>query len=107
MNEPVPLKGSRTLHEEQVIEGGSVTNFVELEFHEQRHRAHTARWLAYLFVGLMAFSIGTHYLAIVVLELYGMGSAAERLGSIYHSWLPVVSSLASAAATYYFTRAKS
>lgn len=107
MNEPIPLTGGRTLQEDQVIEGGSVLNFVDLEFHEGRHRAHTARWLAYLFVGLMAFSIGIHYLAIVVLELYGLPNAAERLGTIYHSWLPVVSSLVSAAATYYFTKAKS
>jgi hypothetical protein len=107
MNEPVPLKGGRLPEEDQLIDGGSVLDFVDLEFHAAKHRAHTARWLAYLFVGLLALSIGIHYFATVVLEIYGMSSAAERLGTIYNSWLPVVSSLVSAAATYYFTREKS
>jgi hypothetical protein len=49
MNEPIPLTGGRTLQEDQVIEGGSVLNFVDLEFHEGKHRAHTADgWLIYL-----------------------------------------------------------
>jgi hypothetical protein len=104
MSEPTSHTKNRSLDDEQPIEGGEVFDFVDLHFHAAKHRAHTARWLAYLFVALLAISIGIHYIATTILEIYGMSAAAERLGAIYNSWLPVVSSLVSAAATYYFTK---
>lgn len=104
MSESTPNIKNRYADDEQPIEGGEVFDFVDLHFQAAKHRAHTARWLAYLFVALLATSIGIHYLATTILEIYGMSVAAERLGGVFNSWLPVVSSLVSAAATYYFTR---
>ena len=106
MSESVPLTDNKRLEEEQPIEGGAVVGFEDLQFHEAKHRAHTARWLAYLFVALLAFSIAVHYVTTVALEVYGLSSAADKLAIIYHSWLPVIASLVSAAATYYFTKEK-
>jgi hypothetical protein len=105
MSDPVPLKPARQ-GEDELIDGGSVEGFKELEFHEGRHRADTARRLAYLFVILLAASVGVHYLATVVLELSDKSQAAERLGAIFNSWLPVISSLVGAAAAYYFAKEK-
>jgi hypothetical protein len=106
MIEPAPLKEIKPSEEDQPIDGGSIVGFEELHFHEGKHRAYTARWLAYLFLGLLAFSIAIHYATTVVMELYGLSAAADKLAIIYHSWLPVVASLVSAAATYYFTKEK-
>jgi hypothetical protein len=106
MSEPAPLRSSR-LNEEEIIDGGSIVGFTDLEFHEAKHRAHTARWLAYLFVAMLALSVCVHYVATVVLELYGMSAGAERLAGIFNSWLPVISSLVGAAAAYYFAKEKS
>lgn len=106
MSDPVPLRSNRQ-SEEDVIDGGSVEGFEELEFHEGRHRADTARRLAYLFVILLGASVGIHYLATVLLEIYEKPQAAEKLAGIFNSWLPVVSSLVGAAAAYYFAKEKS
>lgn len=100
------LKEVRTGHQvqEEPIEGGYVGELRELEFHETKHRADTARRLAYLLVLILALSIGLHYVATIVLILFGKADATENLSKIFNVWLPVISSLVSAAATYYFTR---
>jgi hypothetical protein len=105
-NEPVQLRSNKPA-EDELIDGGTVEGFKDLEFHEAKHRADTARWLAYLFVLLLAASVLAHYVATVLLEIYGRTSATEKLSGIFNSWLPVISSLVSAAATYYFTKEKS
>lgn len=91
---------------EQPIEGGYVGELTELEFHEAKHRAETARRLAFLLVWIMAITVGVHYIATGVLTSLGKGEATEGLAKIFNMWLPVISALVSAAGTYYFTREK-
>jgi hypothetical protein len=91
------------------IEGGSVSKFEyypKVEFHEAEHRAHTARRLAYWLVIILGVSIVAHYVSTMVLEIYGKHEAAESLGTIFNTWLPVISGLVGGATTYYFTREK-
>jgi hypothetical protein len=44
-----------------VIEGGAVERVTDLPFEERRHRAKTARTLAYLLVDILAATIGLRY----------------------------------------------
>jgi hypothetical protein len=41
-----------------------------------------------------------------ILAFAGKEEALKNLSSIFNAWLPAISSLVSAAATYYFTRDK-
>lgn len=91
---------------EEAIEAGYVGELEDLPFHEARHRAETARRLAFLLVWIMAISVGLHYIATAVLAVWGKADTAESLAKIFNIWLPVISSLVSAAGTYYFTREK-
>jgi|SRR5882724_8210750 hypothetical protein len=89
------------------IEGGYIRPFDDVPFHEARHRAETARRLAFLLVWVLAVSVGLHYAATATLEIWGKATAVESLAKIFNMWLPVISALASAAGTYYFTRERS
>lgn len=92
---------------EEIIDAGLVEEADEpLEFREAKHRADTARRLAYILVGTMAFSVALHYMATGILGALGKDSAVENLSKIFNAWLPVISSLVGSAATYYFTREK-
>ncbi len=51
-------------------------------------------------------SLGTHYLLTAILAFGGKEEAIKNLNSIFNAWLPAVSSLVSAAVTYYFTKEK-
>jgi hypothetical protein len=93
--------------EEDPIEGGTITNLEdELPFHEAKHRADTARRLAYWLVVVLAATLLLHYLFVMTLELKGKHEAVESLMTVFHSWLPVISGLVGGATTYYFTRDK-
>ena len=87
-----------------VIEGGTVEALEDLEFHEEKHRAETARKMAFLLVWIMAFSVGVHFVTTAVFSAYGNAAATEGLAKIFNMWLPVISGLVSSAATYYFTK---
>src|SRR5260370_38782973 len=93
-------------NEEQPIEGGEVGELTDLRFHEGKHRAETARSLAMWLVVILGVSLGLHYLLSAVLGFADKEEAIKNLNSIFHAWLPAISSLVSAAATYYFTRDK-
>jgi hypothetical protein len=95
-----------TVHEDQPIEAGEVGELRELAFHEAKHRAETARSLAFWLVLILGGSVALHYVLTVVLVLGGKEEATKNLNSIFNAWLPAISSLVSAAATYYFTREK-
>jgi hypothetical protein len=97
-----PLRATKL--DDQPIEAGEVGELKELAFHEPQHRAETARSLAKWLVVLLGSGLGLHYLLICVLVFGGRDEATKSLGDIFNAWLPVVSSLLSAAATYYFTR---
>jgi hypothetical protein len=103
MSEP-PVPGTKP--EDQPIEAGEVGELKDLPFHEARHRAETARSLAMWLVILLGSSLGVHYLLVCVLAFAGKEEAIKTLSTIFNAWLPVISSLLSAAATYYFTREK-
>ena len=69
---------------------------------EDKHRAETAKSLAFWLVGLLAGGLLLHYVFICILT--GKEAGLEALDNTFNAWLPVISSLLSAAATYYFTR---
>lgn len=92
--------------EDQPIEAGEVGELRDIAFHEAKHRAETARSLAFWLVGILGASVGLHYTLTVILALCGKEEATKNLSSIFNAWLPAISSLVSAAATYYFTREK-
>jgi hypothetical protein len=93
--------------DEKPIEAGEVGELRDLAFEEKRHRAETARSLANLLVWILGCSVALHYVMTVVLVIAGKDEASKTLATIFNAWLPAISSLVSAAATYYFTREKS
>jgi hypothetical protein len=90
---------------DEVLEGGFVPALQDY-FVEQKHRADTARRLAYALVCLLGGTVFIHYVGVLILVLNGRGDAVESLSRIFNVWLPVISSLVGAAVTYYFTREK-
>jgi hypothetical protein len=93
--------------DEVVIEGGSVSGFQEYEWEpEKKHRAETARYLAYGLVAILASTILIQYVMTVVLICQNRESGVATLEKLFSTLLPVLSGLVSAAATYYFTREK-
>jgi hypothetical protein len=104
--DPVTNPATNADPEEQPIEAGEVGELRELTFEEKKHRAETARSLALWLVWILAGSVGLHYVLTVVLLIWAKDGATKELSSIFNAWLPAISSLVSAAATYYFTREK-
>ena len=100
--DPVTSTGT----EEKPIEAGEVGELRDIAFEEKNHRAETARSLALWLVWILAGSVALHYILTVVLVIAGKDEASKTLSTIFNAWLPAVSSLVSAAATYYFTREK-
>lgn len=92
--------------EQPPIEAGEVGELRDIPFEEARHRAETAKSLAKYLVVILGLSVGLHYILIVVLAFGGKEEATKNLNAIFNAWLPAISSLVSAAATYYFTREK-
>jgi hypothetical protein len=92
--------------DEKLIEAGEVGEIRDLPFEEKKHRAETARSLARLLVWILGISVGVHYVLTSVLIIAGKDEATKNLNTIFNAWLPAISSLVSAAATYYFTREK-
>jgi len=88
------------------IEAGEVGELRDLAFEEARHRAETAKSLATWLVLILGVSVALHYLLFVLLAFAGKDEAMKGLNAIFNAWLPAISSLVSAAATYYFTREK-
>src|SRR5260370_31757231 len=97
---------ANSIPEEKPIEAGEVGELRDLTFQEAKHRAETARSLAKWLVVILGASVALHYVMTVILAFGGKDEAAKNLSSIFNAWLPAISSLVSAAATYYFTREK-
>ncbi len=87
------------------IEGGKVEPLDEYHV-DEKHRADTARYLAYGLVGILALSIIFQYTATLLLVFYGKTDATASIDKLFNILLPVLSSLVSAAVTYYFTKDK-
>jgi hypothetical protein len=92
--------------EQPPIDAGEVGELRDVAFHEAKHRAETAKSLAKLLVYILGASVLLHYVMTVALAFGGKEEAIKNLNSIFNAWLPAISSLVSAAATYYFTREK-
>jgi hypothetical protein len=92
--------------EEPPIDAGIVRPLDDIAFHEAKHKAETASSLAKWLLVILGVSLAVHYLLTVVLAFGGKEEAIKNLNSIFNAWLPAVSSLVSAAATYYFTKEK-
>jgi hypothetical protein len=93
-------------YDDQPIEAGEVGELHDVSFQEAKHRAETAKSLATWLVIILGSSVALHYLLTAILALGGKEEAIKNLNSIFNAWLPAISSLVSAAATYYFTRDK-
>jgi len=92
--------------DDKPIEAGEVGELKDVPFQEARHRAETAKSLGKWLVLILGASVAIHYLLTAVLAFSGKEEAIKNLNSIFNAWLPVISSLVSAAATYYFTKDK-
>ena len=88
------------------IEGGEVGELEDVPYHDARHKAETARSLSKWLLVIFGASLATHYLLTAILAFGGKEEAIKNLNSIFNAWLPAVSSLVSAAVTYYFTKEK-
>ena len=88
------------------LEAGEVGELRDLTYEEAKHRAETAKSLATWLVFILGASVALHYVLIVILAFGGKDEATKSLNAIFNAWLPAISSLVSAAATYYFTRGK-
>jgi|SRR5882672_3321313 len=89
---------------EKPTEGGEVKGLREIDFEPAKHRAETARKLAYFLVITLASSILVQYGSVLYLVHSGKAEALDNISKIFNSWLPVISGLVSGAATYYFTK---
>lgn len=89
---------------ENEIEGGFVDALEEPPFNEPKHRAVTAQRLAMLFAWILAGSLVVHYACFMVLALTAQKDSLEPLGRIFNVWLPALTGIVSAAATYYFSK---
>ena len=90
---------------DETIEGGEIELDEPLDLFHERHKAETARVLAYVLVAALAGSFVLHYIAVAVLGSLGKDSTVQYLTDLFGNWLPVISGLTGGAATYFFTRA--
>lgn len=102
-----PESVAQAAADESIIEGGNISDFQEYKWEpEKKHRAETARYLAYGLVGILALTILIQYGMTVVLICQNRESGVATLEKLFSTLLPVLSGLVSGAATYYFTREK-
>jgi hypothetical protein len=87
----------------ELIEGGDVQQLGEYPISE-RHRAETARYLAYSLVGILAVSVLLQYSLTVFLIWNGKADGIASLDKLFNNLLPVLSGLVGGAVTYYFTK---
>jgi nitrate reductase NapE component len=93
--------------EPEIIEGGDVERVTDVQFEERKHRAATARVLAYCLLGLLAGTIAIQYGFTLWLILSGKQSDVAALDKLFNALLPILSGLVGGAVTYYFTKEKS
>src|SRR6266478_3916337 len=84
---------------DEVLEGGFISPLQDY-FVEEKHRADTARRLAYALVCILGGTVLIHYVTVLILIFKGKGDAIDSLSRIFNVWLPVIASLVSGAVTY-------
>jgi hypothetical protein len=88
----------------ETMQGGYRPNLSH--FLKQRH-AETANKLAVALLVILSGTILVHYACVMILIFTGFAGpedVARIVEDVFHSWLPVLSGLAGAAMTYYFTK---
>jgi hypothetical protein len=70
----------------------------------EERKAETAKKMAFGLLAILGGSVIVQYVCVMALILTGRDYGAKVLEDLFHSWLPVLSGLAGAAATYYFTK---
>ncbi len=90
----------------EFIEGGSVEGLEDLQIEERKHRAATARALAYCLVGILAGTVAIQYGLTMWLVLLGKDAGVSALDKLFNALLPVISGLVGGAVTFYFTKEK-
>ena len=70
----------------------------------QKQEADTTRRLAFLSVLMLGGYLLLHYIATIIIGIWGPDSLLTPLKDIFSAALPVLSGLAGSAATYFFTR---
>ena len=93
--------------EKDLIEGGDIADIGDLPFESRRHREKTAKLMALILVCILGGSGLLHYVTVAVLVYHGKTDVADKLGTFFNAWLPVVSGLVGSATTYYFTKERS
>ena len=87
------------------IKGGTISLEPDPSYNLiEKHKATTTRWLAYLLIGMLGESFIIHYGAMVWLAAQNKTDVMKIVEQTFSIWLPVISGLAAAAATYFFTR---
>ena len=89
--------------ENEFLEGGAVEPLQDYQVAE-KHRADTARYLAYALVGILALTILLQYGLTLALIYSGKAEAIPNLDKVFNGLLPLLSGLVGGASTYYFTR---
>jgi hypothetical protein len=107
MPENDELQGTRpdTRSGGDILEGGAVEPLEDYPVAE-KHRADTARYLAYSLVGILGLSIVFQYSLTMVLVFTGRIDAIPILDRTFNILMPLLSGLVGGATTYYFTRNK-
>lgn len=93
-------------HLSDVIDGGAVIDNPARapRFDHHKHRALTAEKLAKWFTAILAGGIVLQYCCFMSLSILGHKEDVEPLGQMFHVWFPALTSIVSAAATYYFAK---
>jgi hypothetical protein len=94
---------------DEIIDGGQINEISTREYRVdplKKHKAMTERALAIALLVILTVSVLGHYTMTAWLELQGKTGAVEAGNSIFTTWLPVISGLASSAVTFFFTREK-
>lgn len=71
---------------------------------EVKHRADTARNLAYGLISILGGSFVIQALGMFMAASLGLEKIAESMTTLYTAWLPAITGLVSSAVTYYFTK---
>ena len=108
VSQPAILPGVQgEIEQVEVTNLGSGTDIkVGAPFDPSRFQAETARNLAIFFIAILALSLAIHYVAVVLISIYAKSPAdlLDRLEKIFNAWLPVISSLVSSVAAFYFAK---
>lgn len=90
----------------ETIDGGHVGELEQVPFEAEKHRAETARRIAFFLVTALVGSWLFHYSVSTVLLWNGHADVAKTLSDDFKTWLPVISGLAGGAVTFYFAKEK-